>query len=73
MSHNLFNVVPKTLVILVLDKGNEDCNRFRRYVFLRMRTKVLGRIFVPYILQHHVRYESDSSDSQLSLVFLPHA
>ena len=60
MSCNLFNVVRRTFVTLVLDKGVEHCNLFWMY-FLRMLTKVLVRLFVPHVLQHHVRHGSDSS------------
>ena len=58
MSRNLFNVVPRAFVALFLRtiKGNKDCNLFGMYVFLRMLTKVLVRLFVPHVLQHHDRH-----------------
>ena len=63
MSHNLFNIVSQAYVTLVQDN----------VCLLRMLTKVLVRLFVPHVLQHHVRHGSDPSLVQLTLAFLQHA
>ena len=54
MSRGLLNIVPRAYVTLFLDKG------FLNVCLLRILMKVLVRMFVPHVLQHHVRHGSDS-------------